>query len=318
MEIGVSVIVMVYDAPQTLQVTIQAILRQTYAFWEIIIIDDFSKDNTSQIVQEWACKNSRIKIIQTRQNGGLLAARNLGLDIARGQWVAVVDSGDEILPQRFATMLAAAHNEVDLIFDNPCYITPPYTREHHYIPSSFDGYGPLSLETFILLLQRSIDIPNLGFLKPFMRREILENKNIRYKIDLKNGADEILVMDLMACGAKSVLLPNILFCHLHHACSIVEVKSRKGILATNQIYEDFLDRHYGEIEAGVIRAMRELINDNKCRIAVGEIISDIYAFRWLAALCELTSDISLAAPVIKYIIGQLIVSCKNVLNIKHS
>lgn len=304
-ETGVSVIIAAYNAAATLENTVRTVLAQTHPFLEIIIIDDRSKDNTLDIAKNLVKADSRIKVISAEKNGGPAAARNLGLDSANGKWVAVVDSDDEILPQRFATMLTATNDDIDIVFDNLCYITVPDMHERPYIPTSFDGFGPLGLETFILSHRRSVDIPNLGFLKPLIRRSAIENNNIRYKTDLKIGEDAMLIMDLMARGAKAVLLPDVLYRYFRHAGSISAVQSRESIAAINQSYEDFLDRYYGELEAGVVRAMRELINDNKRRIAADEIASDMCSFRLGSAVRELTGDVSLSIPVAKNIAGRL-------------
>ena len=91
----ISVIVPVYKVEKYLHKCVDSILAQTYTNLEIILVDDGSPDNCGKICDEYAAKDSRIKVIH-QQNGGLSAARNAGLDIATGNYLAFIDSDDYI------------------------------------------------------------------------------------------------------------------------------------------------------------------------------------------------------------------------------
>ncbi len=92
----ISVIVPVYNVEKYLSKCLDSIINQTYQNLEIICVDDGSTDSSPMILEEYAKKDSRIKII-TRQNGGLSAARNTGVKNATGEFVSFVDSDDWIL-----------------------------------------------------------------------------------------------------------------------------------------------------------------------------------------------------------------------------
>lgn len=89
----ISVIVPVYQVENYLNQCIESIIEQTYTNLEIILIDDGSKDNCPQICDDWSIKDKRIKVIH-KKNGGLSDARNVGLDIAKGKYIAFIDSDD--------------------------------------------------------------------------------------------------------------------------------------------------------------------------------------------------------------------------------
>ena len=91
----ISIIVPVYNAEQYLRRCIDSILNQSFTDFELILIDDGSKDKSSDICDEYAAKDSRIKVYH-KENGGVSSARNLGLDNANGEWIAFVDSDDFI------------------------------------------------------------------------------------------------------------------------------------------------------------------------------------------------------------------------------
>ena len=91
----ISVIIPVYNAEKYLYRCIDSVLVQTFTNWELLLIDDGSKDSSGVICDEYAAKDARVRVFH-KENGGVSSARNLGLDNARGEWVAFVDSDDYI------------------------------------------------------------------------------------------------------------------------------------------------------------------------------------------------------------------------------
>lgn len=91
----ISVIIPVYNVEKYLNKCIRSVLAQTYKNIEILLVDDGSDDNSGNICDEWAAKDSRI-IVFHKKNGGQGTARNLALDNIKGDYVLFVDSDDEI------------------------------------------------------------------------------------------------------------------------------------------------------------------------------------------------------------------------------
>lgn len=89
----VSVIVPVYKAEQYLDRCVKSILEQTYQNFELILVDDGSPDNSPSLCDEWAKNDNHIYVIH-KENGGASSARNAGLKIAKGRWIAFADSDD--------------------------------------------------------------------------------------------------------------------------------------------------------------------------------------------------------------------------------
>jgi len=92
----INIIVPIYNVEQYLRKCIDSILSQTYTNLRVIFVDDGSSDNCGQICDEYAKTDDRVTIIH-RQNGGLSAARNSGLDICEGEYVAFVDGDDYVV-----------------------------------------------------------------------------------------------------------------------------------------------------------------------------------------------------------------------------
>lgn len=110
-----SIIVPVYKVEKYLPKCIDSILAQTFRDFELILIDDGSPDNCGAICDEYAARDSRIKVIH-QENAGVSAARNAGLDIATGTYLGFVDSDDWIESEMYETMIATAkEKQVDVV-----------------------------------------------------------------------------------------------------------------------------------------------------------------------------------------------------------
>ena len=97
----ITVIVPVYKAEAYLETCVKSIREQTYQNLEIILIDDGSPDRCGQLCDAFAAEDPRIRVIH-KENGGQSAARNMGLDIATGQYIGFVDADDWIEPTMYA------------------------------------------------------------------------------------------------------------------------------------------------------------------------------------------------------------------------
>ena len=100
----ISVIVPVYRVEPYLARCLDSILGQSYESLEVIAVDDGSPDRSGEILDAYAARDGRLRVIH-QENGGLSAARNAGLDLATGEYIGFVDSDDYILPQMYETLL---------------------------------------------------------------------------------------------------------------------------------------------------------------------------------------------------------------------
>lgn len=110
----VSIIVPVYKVEPYIRDCVESILHQTYVDFELILVDDGSPDNSGAICEEYAAKDKRIRVIH-QENAGVSAARNTGLDAARGTFIGWVDSDDIVerdMYQHMMTLAQAHHAEI--------------------------------------------------------------------------------------------------------------------------------------------------------------------------------------------------------------
>lgn len=119
-----SIIVAVYNIEKYINQCIESIINQTYSEIEIILVNDGSTDNSLHILQEWKQKDNRIKIIN-KKNGGLSSARNEGLKVATGEYVAYIDGDDWVSPKMFEKLSQKINQ-----FAKPDIVTFSYIEYH--------------------------------------------------------------------------------------------------------------------------------------------------------------------------------------------
>lgn len=194
----ISVIVPVYQAEQYLNRCVDSILTQTYTNLEIILVDDGSKDRSGQICDEYARQDRRVKAIH-KKNAGVAAARNTGLDVATGTYLAFVDSDDYIDPYMYEKMMdKAVQYECDLVMCDCMKEQGESSRLYtHKIRPGFYSYEQLKMEYYPhLLMMENVEYPatisNWLFL---FRRQLSSGmqiprylEGVRYSEDLLFGA----------------------------------------------------------------------------------------------------------------------------------
>lgn len=90
----VSIVVPVYQVERFIQETIEAVQKQTYKNWELLLVDDCSKDKSCALIEEKAAKDDRIRLIRQETNQGAAVARNCGIRHAKGRYLCFLDSDD--------------------------------------------------------------------------------------------------------------------------------------------------------------------------------------------------------------------------------
>ena len=114
----VSIIMPSYNTARFISETIDSVLRQTYANWELIVVDDCSTDNTDEVIGAYLA-DERIRYIKNEKNSGAAVSRNRALREARGKWIAFLDSDDLWLPEKLEKQLAfMTKNGYDFSYTN--------------------------------------------------------------------------------------------------------------------------------------------------------------------------------------------------------
>ncbi len=185
----ISVIVPVYNAEKYLRRCIDSILAQTYSDFELLLIDDGSKDSSGEICDEYAQKDTRVRVFH-KENGGVSSARNLGLDNARGEWVTFVDS-DDYVHHEFLSSLSVKHG-VDLIVGSFQIVGSD---------EEWDGILDEALYDKASLRDNIVKLSLLtNFLVPWgklFRRDIIGKNNITFDENIHSGEDTLFVYNYL-------------------------------------------------------------------------------------------------------------------------
>jgi teichuronic acid biosynthesis glycosyltransferase TuaG len=116
----VSVITPSYNAEKYLSKTINSVLAQTLLNWEMLIVDDCSQDNSSQLIEQYLNRDERIKLIRLNKNSGAAVARNVAIEKSRGRYIAFLDSDDRWLPDKLEKQVKFMQ-ERDVAFSYTAY-----------------------------------------------------------------------------------------------------------------------------------------------------------------------------------------------------
>ena len=111
----ISVIIPVYGVEKYISQCLESVINQTYKNLEIIVVNDGTKDRSAEIAKEYAAKDSRMKVYDF-ENGGVSLARNRGVELANGEYIAYLDSDDCVDKKFYAVLLKAAMvNDADMV-----------------------------------------------------------------------------------------------------------------------------------------------------------------------------------------------------------
>lgn len=161
----ISVILPCYNAMPYLPYSIESILNQTYSNLEIICINDGSTDNTGEVLDNYAMKDSRIQVIHNSSNLKLIATLNKVIDLARGDYIARMDADDVSMPNRIQQQISYLENnpEIDMVSSKYCLIdskgdivSDSFLRNHSWKANYFASLLFTPISHAILLSRKSV------------------------------------------------------------------------------------------------------------------------------------------------------------------
>ena len=191
----VSIIVPVYNAERFLENCVQSVLGQTYRDIQLILVNDGSSDNSGSLCDAFAAQDSRTVVIH-QKNAGVSAARNAGLEAARGEYIGFVDADDTIAPDTYEKAIKAVGG-CDMVMWDAVTVWPDGRRE----PDSID------LLATDCVLEKKDWYPQLlrymagAVWRCLYRRELVTD--IRFPVGVKLSEDRLFNIEAMG-KAKSV------------------------------------------------------------------------------------------------------------------
>jgi succinoglycan biosynthesis protein ExoO len=209
----VSIIVPAFNAQEYIAHALSSALSQTNCNLEVIVVDDGSTDHTFEEVARIAALDERVRLLQHERTCGASATRNTAIAAAQGDWIAPLDADDAYAPNRLDYLLKnARETDADLVADNLmlCSFPARVPLEPAVRPGSRLFEGPLTLSEFVGTESVDGNI-DLGFLKPMIRRQFIQQNSLRYRHDLKVVHDFCLYVEAFLRGGRFVLLPEPLY-----------------------------------------------------------------------------------------------------------
>ncbi len=127
----VSVVMPAYNAEKFIQATIDSVRQQSYENWQLLVIDDGSKDRTVELVRAMAKEDARISLLQNEKNMGVAKTRNRGIALAEGEYIALLDSDDLWYPEKLEKQLALAEKtDAQIIYCSYAMIDEADRQKH--------------------------------------------------------------------------------------------------------------------------------------------------------------------------------------------
>ncbi|MDO4834101.1 MAG: glycosyltransferase [Bacillota bacterium] len=129
----ITIIIPAYNVEKYIAESVDSVLAQTYSDWEMVAVNDASTDNTLDLLKEITENDERVTIVNCPENKGVGHARNVGLDIAKGEFVQFLDSDDWLLPETFEILLKQIEKEhADMVlFEGEIFYDVPEDSELH-------------------------------------------------------------------------------------------------------------------------------------------------------------------------------------------
>lgn len=261
----VSIIMPVYNAEKYLKRTIESIAKQTFSKFELIAVDDGSKDESVRILHELSNKYSFLKIVE-KANGGPSSARNVGLQNAHGKWIQFMDSDDTLDESMLQTMYNASTKlAADMII---C------------------GFYEENLEQCVEVCLENRTIENLEQLKKFflsmdirhkaicmnylwnrwIRADIILNNKIKFREDIRLGEDFVFLASVLKETKSISIIEKPLYHYMTgNENSLVHQFSREEATRRSIMRDAFCDcmDHYG-----ILNQMTPFIDYNEGKYAI--------------------------------------------------
>ena len=263
----ISIIVPVYNVEPYLRKCVDSILAQTYTNLEVILVDDGSPDNCGAICDEYAARDERVRVIH-KENGGLSDARNAGLNIMNGSYVAFVDSDDWIEPEMYKRLMSIMHRyHADMAFGG---VTDDCIREGQYVSVKTSDYGETPCAEDAIAAMRRYFYGSWAAWDKLYRADLF--RTIRYPVGEINEDEAIVLQLLDQC--ERVCYTNEVFYHYIHRESGESITSsgfsKKKLVWQRHCRDNlaFVRAKYPELETAAAKRYRNSILWSMSEIAM--------------------------------------------------
>ncbi len=236
----ISVIVPIYNVEKYLRRCIVSILNQTFTDFELILVDDGSTDSSSAICDEYAVNNGGNVVVVHQKNGGVSSARNIGVSVATGDYIAFVDS-DDYVSQNYLEALFNPSYDMSIcrggIIDSngnvinnsrqKCVDTVQYVNNDNICKWFFDD-GFLNSSCMCLY-----------------RRDIIKKNNLLFDKNTKRGEDAIFAIEYVSCCKTVKFINDILYFYVRYGEGTLSTTLNEFNIKSIDYFDSYLNDWFG-------------------------------------------------------------------------
>jgi len=222
----ISVVIPAYKVEKRLDACVASVCAQTWKNLEILIIDDGSPDETGAVADAWAEKDPRVRVVH-QENGGVAAARNRALDLARGEWVRFVDADDTLPPDSISLLYSRVSREgSDLVIAG-------YEHQVGDLCHAFNlahRDDTIAVDEYLRFLNPYANSFFCGVLwNKLFRRALIESQHVRFESGLTFGEDFLFVCNYLHGAEKVSFSTDTVYRYIRHPDSMTFSQTRDSL-----------------------------------------------------------------------------------------
>ncbi|MCW3798763.1 glycosyltransferase family 2 protein [Sphingomonas sp. BN140010] len=226
----VSIVLPAYNAEAHISSAVGSVLAQSIPDWELLVIDDGSTDATLKLAEWEAERDRRVQVHRMNRNSGVSAARNRAFEMARGRWIAILDSDDLMAPDRLERLVTLGERYgADMVSDNIVEFTCPDSPLHKF----FKLHGDLTIDAEHYLRHTMFFHGSLhyGLLKPLFRAEAVRRTAQRYDERLRLAEDDDFYLRLLLEGLTLRVCASPFYFYRQHRDASTQQITAKDVSA---------------------------------------------------------------------------------------
>lgn len=266
----VSIIIPTYNSEKYIKRCLDSVINQIYKNLEIIVVDDYSKDNTKKIIKEYADKDDRIRPFYSSENKGVSFSRNIGLKASTGEYIMFVDSDDELTKDAIRRMVDIASKYNSDYVDS--FEIVKYTKKNkEYV------FTESKLPKNHLILGSVQDNPKIIDLYMYSKGKLIKKEligNLLYDESLKIYEDFVFEQTLKSKVKNYVMINKPIYIYYQREDSLINSLGEKHLcflesaMKVKEIYEYYDEEIKNIIEAMIFKnafltLFTKVINNNK-------------------------------------------------------
>lgn len=234
----ISVIIPVYNGAKYLKKLIQNLCSVNIPDFELILVDDGSEDNSFEICSEYALRDNRIIVVK-KDNGGICSARNKGLSIAKGEYIAFVDQDDCVNAEAYKLLVNSMKNNVDMVIAGKQMAI--ISKDNIIIENVLYSYDEKMIigdnDILDVILNRKGDLLALHIWNCLYRKSIIDKYNIRFNENFKYGHEDSLFNVEYICKCNSIfVVKDIVYKYFRREKSSTSLRYNQNYLNDFELY----------------------------------------------------------------------------------